>query len=93
MFDVGFWELFLIGLILLLVLGPERLPTAAKTIGRYLRKARLFSQKISSEIEAELAADEIKQQLSFDDKNDPTVNILNESKKELNRIKKSVEKR
>ena len=77
----------------MLVLGPERLPTAARTIGRQLRKARLFSQKISSEIEAELNADEIKKQLSFDSKNHPAVNILHEGTQELENIKKSIEKR
>ena len=40
MFDVGFAELFLLALIGLLVLGPERLPKAARTLGGLVRKAR-----------------------------------------------------
>ena len=40
MFDVGFVELLVIGVVALLVLGPERLPAAARTVGGLLRKAR-----------------------------------------------------
>ena len=40
MFDVGFAELFLLAIIGLLVLGPERLPAVARTIGGFMRKAR-----------------------------------------------------
>ena len=40
MFDVGFWEVTLIALISLLVVGPERLPKLARTLGAYVGKAR-----------------------------------------------------
>ena len=41
MFDIGFTELMLLGVIALLVLGPERLPSAARTAGVLLRRARV----------------------------------------------------
>jgi sec-independent protein translocase protein TatB len=60
MFDVGMGEIGLIAVIALLVLGPERLPGAARTAGALLRKARQGWQSVRSEIERELAAEELK---------------------------------
>ena len=40
MFDIGFWELMLIGLVALVVVGPERLPKLAYTAGKWLSKGR-----------------------------------------------------
>ena len=54
MFDVGFAELFLLALIGLLVLGPERLPGVARTVGGYVRKARSSWISLRNTIEAEL---------------------------------------
>jgi len=59
MFDVGFAELFLLALIGLLVLGPERLPGAARTIGGYVRKARSSWISLRNTIESELAEADI----------------------------------
>jgi sec-independent protein translocase protein TatB len=56
MFDVGFAELFLLALIGLLVLGPERLPKAARTLGGMVRKARASWFALRRSIESELAA-------------------------------------
>jgi sec-independent protein translocase protein TatB len=56
MFDIGFAELFLLSLIGLLVLGPERLPAVARTIGGFVRKARISYHNLKRTVEAELAA-------------------------------------
>ncbi len=64
MFDLGFSELFLIGVIALLVLGPERLPKAARTVGALLRRARSSYMSLKSDIERELAADELKRSIN-----------------------------
>lgn len=56
MFDVGFAELFLLALIGLLVLGPERLPKAARTLGALVRKARTSWFALRRSIESELQA-------------------------------------
>lgn len=65
MFDVGFAELFLLSLIGLLVLGPERLPAVARTLGGFVRKARVSYFNLKRTVEAELqaaeAADSLKQ--------------------------------
>lgn len=54
MFDIGFAELFLLGLIGLLVLGPERLPGVARTIGGFVRKARVSWASLRKTIVSEL---------------------------------------
>jgi len=59
MFDVGFAELFLLSLIGLIVLGPERLPAVARTIGGFIRKARASWTSLRNTIESELAEADI----------------------------------
>ena len=54
MFDIGFAEIFLLGLIGLLVLGPERLPGVARTLGGFVRKARRSWNSLRHTIETEL---------------------------------------
>lgn len=64
MFDIGFAELALLMLIGLLVLGPERLPRVARTLGLYLRKARNAWGNVKQSVEAELDAEELRKALS-----------------------------
>ena len=59
MFDVGFAEIFLLGLIGLMVLGPERLPAVARTLGGFVRKARASWTSLRRTIESELAEADI----------------------------------
>jgi sec-independent protein translocase protein TatB len=63
MFDVSLIELAVIALVALLVLGPEKLPRAARTIGLYVRKAKQSWYSVRADIERELAADELKRSL------------------------------
>ncbi len=63
MFDVGFSEMLVIAVVALLVLGPERLPKAARTVGALLRKARQSFESVKSEVERELRDDELKRAL------------------------------
>lgn len=63
MFDVGFVELLVIGVVALLVLGPERLPAAARTVGGLLRRARHSWNSLRGEFEREFAAEEIKRSI------------------------------
>lgn len=59
MFDIGFWELMLIGIIGLVVLGPERLPVAIRTVKGWLTGIRKFSDTVKSEITEELRIHEL----------------------------------
>ncbi|WP_144171360.1 Sec-independent protein translocase protein TatB [Pseudomonas sp. Kh13] len=54
MFEVGFSELLLVGIVALLVLGPERLPVAARTLGRGLGQARRAMQALRTQVEREI---------------------------------------
>ncbi len=63
MFDIGFSELLLFGVIALIVLGPEKLPQAARTAGQWYAKIRRTVTTLQSEIEAELDLAETRQQM------------------------------
>ncbi|WP_439860668.1 Sec-independent protein translocase protein TatB [Pseudomonas sp. MBLB4136] len=63
MFDIGFSELLLIGLVALLVLGPERLPGAVRTAGLWIGRIKRSFSAIKAEVEREIGADEIRRQL------------------------------
>lgn len=63
MFDIGFLELILIAIISLLVLGPERLPVAARTAGRWIGKARRMVNQFSREIDRQIEVEELRKQL------------------------------
>ncbi len=59
MFDIGFWELCLIGVVALLILGPERLPSVARTAGLWIGRARRFMADVKADIDKELKSDEL----------------------------------
>jgi sec-independent protein translocase protein TatB len=59
MFDVGFWEVGLLFVIGLLVLGPERLPKVATQVGRWVGKARRTATQLRHQLEREIALSEI----------------------------------
>lgn len=63
MFDIGFSELLVIAVVALIVLGPERLPKAARYAGLWVRKARAQWYSVKSELEQELASDELRRSL------------------------------
>ena len=53
MFDIGFWELMIIAVIGLVVLGPERLPTAIRTVRHWVKTVRQFSSSVQAELKEE----------------------------------------
>ena len=63
MFDIGFWELVLVGVVTLIVVGPERLPGLARTAGLWLGKARRMIAHIKAEVDQELQLEELKHSL------------------------------
>lgn len=63
MFDIGFFELCLILLIALLVLGPERLPRVARTLGAWVRRARRMVAGVRDQIDRELSIEDYKREM------------------------------
>ncbi len=63
MFDVGFSELLVIAVVALLVLGPERLPKAARFAGLWVRRARAQWSSVKAEFERDLADEDLKRSL------------------------------
>ncbi|MDX1593256.1 MAG: Sec-independent protein translocase protein TatB [Gammaproteobacteria bacterium] len=63
MFDVGFWELAIIMIVAMLVIGPERLPRVARTVGLWLGRARSAFNSVKADIDRELRAEELKTML------------------------------
>jgi sec-independent protein translocase protein TatB len=64
MFDVGFWELVLVGVVGLVVIGPERLPGFVRVSGFWLGKARRSIASVKQEIKDELYAEDLRRTLS-----------------------------
>lgn len=72
MFDIGFWELTLIGVMGLVVLGPERLPIAIRTIKGWITGVRKFSDSVKSELTEELRIHELHSNLKKAEQADMT---------------------
>ena len=79
MFGISFSELLLVGLVALLVLGPERLPGAARTAGLWVGRLKRSFNAIKQEVEREIGADEIRRQLH----NEHIMSMEEEAKKIL----------
>ena len=63
MFDIGFPEFFLAAVVGLLVLGPQRLPNALRTLGLWLGRLRRSYYNVKTEIEREIGMDDVRRQL------------------------------
>ncbi|KAA8695173.1 Sec-independent protein translocase protein TatB [Pseudomonas caricapapayae] len=77
MFGISFSELLLVGLVALLVLGPERLPGAARTAGLWIGRLKRSFNAIKQEVEREIGADEIRRQLH----NEHIISLEDEARK------------
>jgi sec-independent protein translocase protein TatB len=78
-FEIGFSELLLVAVIGLLVLGPERLPSAVRTASLWIGRLRRQFNEIRADIEREVGADEIRAQL----RNEQIMEQLRESRQAL----------
>jgi sec-independent protein translocase protein TatB len=92
MFDVGFWELALIALVALIVIGPERLPKVARTVGLWLGRGRRFVANVKADIDKEIKAEELKEILDKQIRQaNPVHEILEETRQDLSQIKQDAE--
>lgn len=60
MFDFGFSELVVIGVVMLIVVGPERLPKVARTVGHLLGRLQRYVSDVKSDIQREMQLEELK---------------------------------
>ena len=79
MFDIGFLELLVIALITLVVMGPERLPEAIRTISLWFGRLKQVVAKARIDIENEVGMDDIRHQLH----NEEVLRELGEQKDQL----------
>ncbi len=91
MFDVGFFELLMVGLVTLLVVGPERLPTVARTAGKWIGRGRRILLSVKADIEQELRAEELKRILKEQAGSTPVHEILEEGRESLESVRKEAE--
>ncbi|MGD8912492.1 MAG: Sec-independent protein translocase protein TatB [Candidatus Thiodiazotropha sp.] len=88
MFDVGFWELTIIALVALIVIGPERLPKVARTAGLWLGRGRRFIATVKADIDKEIKAEELREIIEKQAAlANPVHEIVEETRKDLNEIK------
>ncbi|MEN8213410.1 MAG: Sec-independent protein translocase protein TatB [Pseudomonadota bacterium] len=86
MFDIGFWELSVLGVVALLVIGPERLPGVARTVGAWVGRGKSFISSVKADIDQELRADELKRILEKQKSINPVHEIMEETRESLNEI-------
>ncbi|WP_250461774.1 Sec-independent protein translocase protein TatB [Microbulbifer litoralis] len=79
MFDIGFFELLLVGIVGLLVVGPERLPDAVRTTARWWSGIKRTLHNAREELEREVGADDIRRELH----NERIMRELEESRREM----------
>ena len=84
MFDIGFSELIVIALVALIVIGPERLPRVARTVGALLGRAQRYVNDVKADIQREVNMDELKDLKStFEDAAKSVEQSVHETEKEL----------
>lgn len=93
MFDIGFWELLVIGVMALLVLGPEKMPSAIRSTARTIRSMKSMANGFKNEMEEQLRVHELHENLKKAEQQglkdlDPT---LQASMDELKAAAKSVQ--
>jgi len=91
MFDIGFWELTVIAVVALLVVGPEELPTLARTTGRWINKARNFMGEMKDELEGEVdRGKELKERIAEETKIADAHRTLSETTRAVSAIKRDL---
>lgn len=91
MFDIGFFELILIGVVALLVIGPERLPGLARQAGKWVGRGRRFVSSVQADIKEELKAEELKRILDEQQQGNPLHEIIEDTKDSFAQIKQETE--
>jgi len=89
MFDIGFWEIVLISIIGLVVLGPERLPIAIRSVMSWINTVRGIANSVKTEISNELKLHEMNESINNVNKTDVS-DYIPELKQSIDDIKQSI---
>jgi sec-independent protein translocase protein TatB len=89
MFDISFAELIVISIVALIVIGPERLPSVARTLGHLLGRARRYVERVKHDLHEEMELDQLRK---LRDSMHETVGSFEKTiHKEMNEIHKSAD--
>ena len=88
MFDLGFWELALVALVALVVIGPERLPQVMRTTGMWLGRLRGMTLTVREELENELYRHELHENKGAQTAYRELKHVINETESALDSISK-----
>lgn len=86
MFDIGFLELLLIGIIALVVVGPERLPSIARTAGKWAGMAKRYASAWQRQLDAEVRIEEMNRKIMEANPDEPS------AEENIRRLQKEQEK-
>lgn len=89
MFDIGFSELVVIGIVALLVIGPERLPKVARTVGHLLGRAQRYVSDVKADINREMQLDELRKLQA--QVNESARSLENSMRQEISSLQEQVE--
>lgn len=90
MFDIGFWELCLVWLVSLLVIGPDKLPKAVRVAGFWVGKISSKVAAVKAQMQQELQAEEMRQLLAEKTDSEAIKSLLEEGSEAANEITASI---
>lgn len=91
MFDIGFWELAIIGVVALIVVGPERMPGLARTAGKWFGKISRFIGTVKADIDRELKAEEMKKMMEKHASDSGLHEVIEETQADMKDIHQATE--
>ncbi len=90
MFEIGFSEILMVGLVALLVIGPEKLPKVARMAGYWVGKSKRMIATVKQEINEEFQAEELRQSLKNKSDLNEFQKLIDDTSNDLRSIKESI---
>ncbi len=82
MFDIGFSEIVVCAIVALIVIGPERMPEAVRTVGLWIGRLKRSLRETRSEIERQIGVDDIRRQLH----NEDIMRSLEDARRDMDKV-------